>query len=721
MTAPSGSSARPVTKNAPPASAANSGSERRGATRIGFWTAALHLGALWALAFAQPLFGLLGDSAEFFVARGNTTSDIVVFAIGYGLVPPLVCAVVVWAAGLIHPALGWAIHLTLIALLVAALVLPTLGDALSGSAASVAVAVIVGAVVALLYARTRFVPMFLTLLSPAPLVFIVLFLVFSPVAELVWPGEASGEVVGPSRSSTPIVQVILDELPATTLETADGRFESRLFPNLARFVKGATWYRNATTVADSTPDAIPVQITGERPRAGALPTTRDHPRSLFTLFGRSHDLTVVEPLTDVCPAKLCVESRPAGKARLRALASDLRVVAEHLLLPEDLREGLPPIDEGWEGFASGSEGAPQTGAEPSTDREALMEGVRTRFGRNDARAGFERVTSALGREHDRPPLVFMHSTLPHAPWRYLPDGRVYVLRGGGYARPGGVWENRQWPVDQAFQRHVLQVQYVDAMLGRLLRRLRTSGVYDRAVIVVTADHGASFTPGQPRRALTAGNLAEIAPVPFIVKYPGQRTGKVSDRAVRTIDVLPTIAKAAGVRVPWKTDGIPADERPESGSQRIDVTRAGAPGETQPLSQILAARTKRDRHEAQILRHGLFALGPRPDLVGARVAAAAAAPAGMGATIYGARRYKEIAPDAPLATVDVSGGARGLREGTVIAIAINGRIESTTKLVPRGDGLKYTGFVRPSSLHAGANRVTVLAVLPDGLRTIASAG
>jgi hypothetical protein len=34
--------------------------------------AALHLGGLWALAFAQPLLGLLGQDAGFFVARGST-------------------------------------------------------------------------------------------------------------------------------------------------------------------------------------------------------------------------------------------------------------------------------------------------------------------------------------------------------------------------------------------------------------------------------------------------------------------------------------------------------------------------------------------------------------------------------------------------------------------------------------------------------------------------
>ena len=38
-------------------------------------------------------------------------------------------------------------------------------------------------------------------------------------------------------------------------------------------------------------------------------------------------------------------------------------------------------------------------------------------------------------------------------------------------------------------------------------------------------------------------------MPFFVKLPGRQRGAVSDNAVRTIDVPPTIAKAAGVRLP----------------------------------------------------------------------------------------------------------------------------------------------------------------------------
>ena len=61
-------------------------------------------------------------------------------------------------------------------------------------------------------------------------------------------------------------------------------------------------------------------LTGRRPREGDLPIASDHPQSLFSLLSRSHRLSVIEPITDVCPADLCPEHRPDMKDRLRSLA-----------------------------------------------------------------------------------------------------------------------------------------------------------------------------------------------------------------------------------------------------------------------------------------------------------------------------------------------------------------------------------------------------------------
>jgi hypothetical protein len=665
---------------------------------IGYRRAALHLGGLWALAFAQPLLDLLGRNAEFFVARGSTTGDILLLAFGYVLLPPLIGAGAVWGLRRIRAGLSWEAMLVMVALIVAGFLLPPAGDALRGSVVAIPVALLVGAGAAVLYARAGAVRSFVTLLSPAPLIVLVLFLVVSPVRGLLYPSDAGGAVAGPSRSTVPIVHIVLDELPTATLTDAEGTIDAELFPNFARLARESTWYRNATTVNDSSAAAVPAQLTGERPQAGSLPTTRHHPRSLFTLFERSHELTVVEPITDVCPARLCDDVRPGTMDRLRSLESDLEIVVQHLLLPTDLREGLPAVDRVWEGFETDS----ATGAGELRRGANLKRDVLARLARDDAAAGFERAIAALERQGSRPPLLFVHSTLPHGPWRYLPDGRQYPIEGKEY--PGLAtdgWIGPQWQIDQGFQRHVLQVRYVDRLVGRLLDALRARGLFDDAVIVITSDHGASFVTGQPRRPANPANVGAIAPVPFFVKLPGQRDGRVDDRVVRTIDVLPTIAKAAGVRVPWRADGIPADEREVNPAAPIDVWHMGEPVLTEPLVSVLAKRRARDEVEARLLRHGLYAIGPRPELIGRRVA------------VRSGGQHVMVDDKAAVLPSFVSAQVDGLKPDTDIAVAVNARVEATTRVYRGGGGSVFAALVPPSSLRAGANAITVFEVLPGG--------
>ncbi len=76
-----------------------------------------------------------------------------------------------------------------------------------------------------------------------------------------------------------------------------------------------------------------------------------YPHNVFTLLGGTHRLEVEEPVTDICPEKLCgEEDRPPARRRLRALADDLSVVSLHLLLPDDLEDNLPAVDRTFGGF-----------------------------------------------------------------------------------------------------------------------------------------------------------------------------------------------------------------------------------------------------------------------------------------------------------------------------------------------------------------------------------
>lgn len=657
----------------------------------------LHLAALWAFAFVQPLLDLLGREPQFFVARGNTGADIVLYALAFTVIPPALMSLAVWLAGRVRPALGEAVMVFFVGALVAAILLPPAGDLLGGSAASVAVAVILGAGAALLYAQAAAARTFLTVLSPAPLLFLVLFLAISPASELVLPGAEAREAAAVAESDVPVVMVVLDELPTTSLLDARDRIDARRYPAFASLAREATWYRDATTVAGRTTEAVPALVTGRRPREGDLPIAADHPTSLFTLLARSHRLAVEEPITDVCPPDLCSEDRPGMGRRLRTLFADLRVVSSHLLLPEDLRGGLPPIDRDYEGFAGEGTVAPGATIE---QRRAFIDEVFRRLGEDDPRERFASITRAAGRRGSRPPFLFLHTSLPHVPWRFLADGRQYAVPAPSI--PGlveGAWTGPQWQVDQAYARHLLQAQYADRLLGGLLERLRATGIYDRALVVVTADHGVSFRAGDRRRTPTPTNLHDVASVPLFIKAPRQRSGRVEGGAVRTIDVLPTIGRELGIRLTG-VDGVPAGERGTDPATEIDMPDSWEGGTTQTFGTVLRQRVERRRRERALLEaagYDPYAIGPRPELVGTRAVARSASDGRL-----------RLASGAPW----VSGRVTGLPEAATLAIAVDGRVEATTRTWRRG---RFGALVRPR-----AGRVTVLEVGRDGeLRLLAA--
>ncbi len=87
--------------------------------------------------------------------------------------------------------------------------------------------------------------------------------------------------------------------------------------------------------------------------------------------------------------------------------------------------------------------------------------------------------------------------------------------------------------------------YVDRQLGLIMRRMSRTGIFDRSLFIVVADHGIAFEVGvKERRQVTETNFEQVAAVPFFVKRPGQTTGRVDDGIVRNVDVVPTVADAA---------------------------------------------------------------------------------------------------------------------------------------------------------------------------------
>jgi hypothetical protein len=120
--------------------------------------------------------------------------------------------------------------------------------------------------------------------------------------------------------------------------------------------------------------------------------------------------------------------------------------------------------------------------------------------------------------------------------------------------------NYSWKTDYfaaaGRQRHLLQLQRADELVGQMLRQLDDLDRYDDSLVVVTADHGVAFDAGQPIRGLSESNAEQIMWVPLFVKAPHQRAGEVNDQPMQTIDVFPTIADLIGMDIPWPVDGRP---------------------------------------------------------------------------------------------------------------------------------------------------------------------
>jgi hypothetical protein len=175
----------------------------------------------------------------------------------------------------------------------------------------------------------------------------------------------------------------------------------------------------------------------------------------------------------------------------------------------------------------------------------------------------------------QPTLYFLHLLLPHAPWKYLPDGKVY----NSGSQPPPEMDRQVWPtaVQQVnHERHLLQLAYTDTLVGKLVDRLKQQGLWDKALVLMTADHGVGFVPGDGSRGLGQHNAPSLMWVPLFIKAPHQTQGRIDDRNWEHVDLLPTVADLVGLSIPWKVDGFSEVGPPKR--QRTDKTFYNHPGD-----------------------------------------------------------------------------------------------------------------------------------------------
>lgn len=669
-----------------------------------------HLAALWALAFVQPLLDLLGKNPDFFVARGNSPGDILLLAIGFTVIPPLVLlaieAVVVRFSA---TARNW-LHLIFIAGITTFFFIQVVSDLFSRPTVLILL-VAIGLAVLFAWAayRFRFLRNLLDILIVAPAVILALFIFASPASDVIFPGGGDAALAADSGGDHPVVLIVFDELGTADLMTDDRSIDRRRFPNFARLADEATWYRNQSTTAFFTPKAVPGILTGKLAPDDALATADDQPDSIFTLLGKDRPLHVMEPATAICPDSLCPEEETNQRqlTRLKALWSDLKYVEGRLVLPPGLADRLPDVGTNFEGFGDADEGG-SGGID-----EFFVKGRGNRSEPEEYRQFIRDIPDS------RRGLTMMHLHLPHQPWRYDRSGRQYNTSPiEQLSRSTAEWLVDDNGIASAQARMYTQTGFADQLVGEVRRDLVRKGLWDDAIVVVTADHGVSFEGGEvPQRMVDRRAMGEVANPPLFIKYPGQKRGEASDEHSMTLDIVPTIAQALDVKDPYEFDGFPLQGPvPDRPIAVKDIKNRETSVE---LPEMVAQRDAAIKRANRRLGKGpIYTLGPAPQLIGRP-----APPVPEGTTAVALDNpgiWDDYRPRRRIVPMNVTGVLEsGAGTDLTIAVGVNGRIAGTAGSFEFEGANRFGTLIDPSSLVPGRNEITVYAV--DGDRLVPLGG
>ena len=169
------------------------------------------------------------------------------------------------------------------------------------------------------------------------------------------------------------------------------------------------------------------------------------------------------------------------------------------------------------------------------------------------------------RSESKPPFfLWLHYLDPHLPYLVTPatspqaklrPAAALIINELGPAKVrAGYYHFGQADRPGARLRYQGEATYELIQVERLLRELKREGIYDQALIILTADHGEEFWEH--------GNFEhghsfhqEVLHVPLLIKFPrGQYRGRTVDAPVDLTAIMPTVLAALGQSPPPSLQG-----------------------------------------------------------------------------------------------------------------------------------------------------------------------
>lgn len=327
----------------------------------------------------------------------------------------------------------------------------------------------------------------LVLVSPVSLVVLGSLIISTARTDAVVAVErGSTRGSGVQRACAPVLALLFDELSFSYLYDERGDLQPE-FPEIRRFGSTATHYLSVSAPGHETLNALPSFLAARRVRdvyvegEGLIELAAD---------GREVPFNAAEPAGLFATARgLGFRTEIAGYYLAYCeLLADLVNACKSLSFykvssPDDF---FSPVDSILTTLVLW----------PRQFPFGLLKNPS--FARHQRQLVDELVAFARRPVTSEPPVFrLVHFSVPHLP---------FVFDAEGYDPP---FDPLQTTPDVEY---VEQTQYVDRLVGNLVAQLRREGTFDRATVVVLADHGYRF----------GGRERDPLHIPFIVKLPGQQ-------------------------------------------------------------------------------------------------------------------------------------------------------------------------------------------------------
>jgi arylsulfatase A-like enzyme len=356
--------------------------------------------------------------------------------------------------------------------------------------------------------------------------------------------EPRAAVAAPNAGEKPSIFLItIDTLSAPYLPMYG--YDQPTAPRLSQFAAGATVFlRNYSNANLTTPGVNSIMLGTRpwthralhieaRPLAGAVAESlpaRLRAVGYFTAavatnpWAAPSHLDLSEYFAAISEHNVCAASDP-----LWVLPQEMQIAVKHSVA--------------WSGV--------QAALAWASDRIGLCAGRQ--FDPELAFAEARRILNAA--PSGQPVFLWVHLFPPHDPY-IAPAPFVGTFATGPEARdrsaskPPYNYEAREYVNFPGVWRLRYQeaIRYIDYHVGAFLDELRRDGRYAPSLIVITADHGESFSKLYGAHGGPALH-EELVRVPLLIKLPGQSERRQSRQLSEQVDLLPTVLELAGAGPP----------------------------------------------------------------------------------------------------------------------------------------------------------------------------